>query len=154
MQVGAVQNFQKAIARPFINGVGISADSKAMQVQIEARSVQQSSVVFAVTTGPDTAVSAIHFSYIVFNPQNVPFASYGGSVFRNGFTGSGYQNIASGLQASNYIIYGLVRISAGSSLSLSSNLDSDFNFEFKNNGPAVDFAYSYVAVGPAPKSVC
>lgn len=34
VQFNNIQNHQKSIARPFINGVGISADSTGLQVQI------------------------------------------------------------------------------------------------------------------------
>ena len=34
VQFSNIQNYQKSIARPFINGVGISADSTGLQVQI------------------------------------------------------------------------------------------------------------------------
>lgn len=46
-----------------------------------------------IGTGASTDVQDVWYSYLVFSPQTVPFASYGGAVVLEDFAGVEYSNI-------------------------------------------------------------
>lgn len=154
METGSIANSDKSIARAFLNGYEPNPDTKALQFQVEVKQVLSSSITVAVMTGALTNVKSVQFSYLVFSPSQVSFVSYGGYISKSGFSGSGYQSIAGEIQSSNFVLAGLVRISAFSSVALTTSLDSDFVFGFKQDGSAVDFVYSYVVFGVQPSAVC
>lgn len=149
-----IVNSEKSIARAFLNGINPNPETKGLQLQIEAKGVQQSNILISVSTGPATSLKSVQLSYLIFSPNQVGFSSYGGYVSRTGFSGVGYQAVAGELHSSNLMLLGVVRISAFSAISLSSTVDSDFVFGFQQQGSAIDFVYSYVAFGVNPRSVC
>lgn len=107
-----------------------------------------------VATGKKTDLKSVDFSYLLFSPSSAPFASYGGSMSRVGLTGITYQDISNTIYYSNMIIQGLMKVGSALSINLASNFDSEFVMGFNNQGPAIDFIYSYVVLGVPAASMC
>lgn len=150
----SIANSDKAIVRAFLNGFTPNAGTQGLQIQVEAKSVQPNAITVAVATGPATSLRSVQFSYLIFSPTQVPFSSYGGFVSRTGFSGAGFQSIAGELQSANLVLTGVVRLSTFSPITFSTTLDDDFVLGYKQEGAALDFVLSYVAVGVNSNSVC
>lgn len=82
------------------------------------------------------------------------FASYGGMVSRNGFSGVGYQDVSNGIHLPNYGLQGLVKLSSALSLNFATTMDNDFVFGFRQDGSNIDFVVSGVMFGVSPKLIC
>jgi len=150
----SILNYQKAIARVFLNGFAVNDGCKGYQIQIDAQDIKQNSFTVSVATGSQTDLKKVYFSYIIFNPSEVPFASYGGSVSKSAFTGISYQDISNSIYYNNLILQGLVKVNAPLQINLAVSFDDDFILGFSNQGASLDFVYSYVVVGVPGTQIC
>lgn len=147
-------DYQNPVARIFLNGFGVNAGTQGFQIQIEARDIGSTGFTLAVATGSQTDLKFILFSFLIFSPTTAPFASYGGSITKSGFSGVGYQDISNTIYSNNFVLQGLVRLGSSLNLNILTNLDNDFVLGFSSEAGSVDFVYAYVVVGVAPQSVC
>jgi hypothetical protein len=154
MNFPSIPNYQKSIVRAFLNGFSVNPGCEGFEIQIEGKAINESGFTVAVATGGKTDLKSVDFSYLLFNPSTAPFASYGGSVSRTGLAGLSYQDISNSIYYNNLIIQGLVKVGSSLSINLAISFDSEFVVGFTNQGPSIDFVYSYVVVGVPTASIC
>ena len=104
--------------------------------------------------GSQTNVRKIWFSYIVFSPSEVGYASYGGIISETSFTGTGIKNFRNGINMPNYPLQGLTKLNSGFSVGITSNIDSDFVYSYSVTGAPLTFSFSYVMIGTTLQAIC
>jgi hypothetical protein len=154
VEIGAIDSFQGAVGRAYLNGFALNSNSKAIQVQVEAKAVLQTGLSVAVYTGPETDLRSVVFSYLVFNPSRLPFLAYGGSVVKLRFSGDSYQDVRNTNNLPAPFMAGIVKLGSSLTLNLESSVDNDFVFQTRVQGASADFVYSYAAFGVNTQSIC
>ena len=68
-------------------------------------------LVIGLTVGPNTNITGVTISYIVFSPATAPFMSYGGSLVRNKFSGMVDKDITHNIYRTPYLLIGVAILS-------------------------------------------
>lgn len=109
-----------------------------------------------IIAGPKSNLKQVWFSYIIFSPSSLPFASYGGLAAEIAFTGTAHTNIHTIIHETDNHIAGLTKLKANSNrmFHFTSEIDSDLILSYSNDGNAIDFFVTYLVVGMAPGKLC
>lgn len=127
-----------------------------MQVSVSPTNLQNSRLTFKVTLGKTTIINSIALSWVAFSPSTASFASYGGQISQNQYSGSVSSDISSSIYQSQYTIYGLTLLSilSGKAITFGANIDSNFIITIGSSIPIDSFSLVYVALGQLPGKQC
>lgn len=95
-------------------------------------------------------------SYVIFSPQAIPFASYGGLTAEIGFQGIVHTNVHTIIHQTNYILAGISKFKSALNepFTFTSGIDEDFILTYEAKGNTVDFFITYLVFGMAPGKLC
>ena len=127
-----------------------------MDIEIEANQVMNNKISVVIHIGANSNVKEVWFSYIVFSPSSIPFASYGGIAAEVNFEGTIYSSISTIIYYSENIIFGLskFKFSLDKSFEYQSEIDKDFILGYYVSGNTIDLSISYLAFGIPPARLC
>ena len=116
------QNNAQVITRVFINGFDLDQKSAALQVSLSPTNLLGTNLTIKATMGPMTVINRISLSWLAFSPATASFASYGGQISLNRYSGSQSQDISRTIHQSKYTIYGmnLISITSGKGITFHS----------------------------------
>lgn len=123
----AIPFVSKSIVRAFLIGYGFNSLSKT-DLQITPIKLEEQLLTVSVTAGSGIALNNVQFSYIIFAPSQLPFASYGGSGQKNTFQGVVSTDIHRTVYQSQYKFYGISALTLQDSSSVSFDMTIDDNF--------------------------
>jgi len=127
-----------------------------LQVSVSPINLQNSKLTFRVTLGKTTIINSVALSWIAFSPSTASFASYGGQINQNQYSGSVSSDISSSIYQSQYSIYGITLLSilGGKAITFGSSIDSNFIITISSSIPIDSFSLVYVALGQLPSKQC
>lgn len=94
--------------RVFLTGCQYKGD--LVDIQLSGRRLEAKQLSINVEVKNDFYLLKVFYSFVIFAPNNVPYASYGGMIAQNKFSGFYYEDAHRIIYNSNYIIYGLNKI--------------------------------------------
>ena len=159
----AYANLQRAFAqnenpviRVFLNGFTLEAKSGALQISVSPINLQNTTLTFKITLGKTTMINSVALSWVAFSPASANFASYGGQISQNQYSGSVSSDISSSIYKSEYTIYGLtlLSITSGKGINFASSVDTDFIITISSSIAIDSFSLVYVAIGQLPGQQC
>jgi hypothetical protein len=127
-----------------------------LQVSVSPTNLQNTKLTFKVTLGKTTVINSVALSWIAFSPSTASFASYGGQINQNQYSGSVSSDISSSIYQSQYSIYGITLLSilSGKAITFGSSIDSNFIITISSSIPIDSFSLVYVALGQLPSKQC
>jgi hypothetical protein len=123
---------------------------------VSPTNLQDTKLTFRVTLGKTTVLNSIALSWLAFSPSSASFASYGGQINQNQYSGSVSSDISSSIYQSQYTIYGLtlLSINSGKGINFGANIDTNFIITIGSSIPIDSFSLVYVALGQLPSKQC
>jgi hypothetical protein len=103
-----VSNYSRSIIRVFLTGYEYKGS--LIDIQVTGRKLEARQLSISIFVENDFYLLKVYYSYVVFAPTNIPFASYGGIIAQNQFSGFYYEDAHRIIYNANYIIYGLNKI--------------------------------------------
>jgi len=103
-----VSNYSRSIIRVFLTGYEYKGS--LIDIQVTGRKLEARQLSVSIFVENDFYLLKVYYSYVVFAPTNIPFASYGGIIAQNQFSGFYYEDAHRIIYNTNYIIYGLNKI--------------------------------------------
>ena len=104
-----VKNADKMVSRAFLNGIKVNpSNTNTLDVGVEARQTEEKRLPVKVRVGQNLELNTLWFSFIIFSPNEVEFASYGGGYSRQNFKGIQHYSVHRSIPGLKFPIYGLV----------------------------------------------
>ncbi len=106
--------------------------------------------------GPTTTLTSVWISWFALSPSTANFASYGGEISRNQFSGSWSSDISNTLYQTPYNFYGITLLSLlnSSPVSFTATLDPNFILTLNSNSSLDRFSIFYFIIGNLPSKLC
>ena len=121
-----IPNFSRSIMRVFLTGYEYKGE--LVDIQISGRRLEARQLTINIEVENDFYLLRVFYSFVIFAPSNVPYASYGGLIAQNGFSGFYYEDAHRIISNANYILYGLnkITLSGGEAIEFASLIDDNF----------------------------
>lgn len=150
-----IVNPASSIARAFITGYTAKSGNEIF-IRAFDKSVSANRLELGVQVGGSLEITSAQINYIVFSPNTVVFASYGGGVLENNFVTSKVYNLQKFIHSSPYGFYGLanLRHSGNGVAAVSSSLTNDFYLRLDSIRQFNELYLSYIMIGVNPSSYC
>ena len=149
-----IPNFSRSIMRVFLTGYEYKGDS--VDIQISGRRLEGRQLSISIEVEGNFYLQRIFYSFVVFAPSNVPYASYGGLIAQNGFSGFYYEDAHRIIYNTNYILYGLnkVTLTGGEPIEFASLIDENFVAGFYSSRRFDELNLIYIVLGVASINEC
>lgn len=105
----------KAAALVFLSGMRFdttnTTDGHKLSFAIGKQYVKDDQLIFSFSSATPLQISSLTFSFVVFDPHALPFASYGGTISSNSLASTASKDLRYILVASStYSLYGISSI--------------------------------------------
>ncbi len=127
-----------------------------MDIQISGRRLEAKQLTINIEVKNDFYLLRVFYSFLVFSPKNVPYASYGGLIAQNKFSGFYYEDAHLIIYNANYILYGLnkITLSGGEAIEFASLIDDNFVAGLYSSRKFDELNLIYIVLGVASINRC
>ena len=105
-----LSNYTSSVGRVFLNGFSTNS-MKTLQLGISQSTIRKTIMMISVITGPGFDLKELWFSFIIFSPNLVPFASYGRTYQEVRFKGNKYIDSSGNIYKTEHKFLGFTLLS-------------------------------------------
>lgn len=143
-------NFSRSIVRVFLTGYEYKGP--LIDIQLSGRRIEARQLSVVIDVENEFYLHRVEYSYIIFAPSNIPFASYGGLIAQNDFSGFYYEDTHRIIYKTNYVLYGLnkITLSGSAPLEFASVIDENFVAGLYSSRKLDELNLIYIVLGISP----